>query len=154
MLACLGPPPPLLAQLVAERLYAFPPPRPRFADVSTGLRLRYLEWGASGDVVLLLHDLGESADMWVPLAARLADRGYHVLAPDLRGERLAGLEGAAGAAQGNTPSSAGSPSVVRHTPCVCLSACLPARPPACLQGTASLGAPWMGATQPRPWQRM
>ena len=86
VLACLGPPPPLLAQLVAERLSAFPPPRPRFLDISTGLRLRYLEWGTSGDVVLLLHDLGESADIWVPLAARLADRGYRVLAPDLRGE--------------------------------------------------------------------
>jgi hypothetical protein len=86
VLACLGPPPPLLAQLVAERLSALPAPRPRFLNVSTGLRLRYLEWGTSGDVVLLLHDLGESADIWVPLAARLADRGYHVLAPDLRGE--------------------------------------------------------------------
>lgn len=86
VLACLGPPPPLLSQLLAERLSAFPPPRPRFADVSTGLRLRYLEWGSGGDVVLLLHDLGESADIWLPLAARLADRGYRVLAPDMRGE--------------------------------------------------------------------
>lgn len=53
-----------------------------------GLRLRYLESGPSGssEVVLLLHDIGEAADNWRRVAAMLADRGYRVLAPDLRGE--------------------------------------------------------------------
>ena len=54
---------------------------------TTGLRLRYLEWGSGGrDVVLLLHDCGEAADIWRPIGPRLADRGYRVIAPDLRGE--------------------------------------------------------------------
>ncbi|KAL4434201.1 hypothetical protein ABPG75_000642 [Micractinium tetrahymenae] len=85
-------PPPLLSQLVAEELAARPPAKARFVDVSTGLRLRYLEWGPSGssEVVLLLHDLGEAADIWRHVGARLADRGYRVLAPDLRGHGESG----------------------------------------------------------------
>lgn len=60
------------------------PPAPPSA---AGLRLRYLEWGPSGssEVVLLLHDLGEAADIWRRIGARLAQRGYRVLAVDLRG---------------------------------------------------------------------
>lgn len=54
---------------------------------AAGLRLRYLEWGSGGrDVVLLLHDCGEAADVWRTIGPRLADRGYRVIAPDLRGE--------------------------------------------------------------------
>ena len=51
------------------------------------MRLRYLEWGPSGgvEVVLLLHDLGESADIWRRLGPRLGDRGYRTIALDLRG---------------------------------------------------------------------
>ena len=59
---------------------------------SAGLRLRYLECcsgsggGGGGDVVLLLHDAGEAAEVWLPtVAPRLAQRGYRVLALDLRG---------------------------------------------------------------------
>ncbi|KAI7841515.1 hypothetical protein COHA_004907 [Chlorella ohadii] len=55
------------------------------------LRLRYLEWGSGGrDVVLLLHDCGEAADIWRPIGPRLADRGYRVIAPDLRGHGESG----------------------------------------------------------------
>lgn len=52
-----------------------------------GLRLRYLEWGPSGggDVVLLLHDIGEAADIWRHVGASLAQRGYRAIALDLRG---------------------------------------------------------------------
>ena len=51
-----------------------------------GMRLRYLEQGQGSEVVLLLHDLAESSLVWEPLAAFLDDMGYHVLAPDLRGD--------------------------------------------------------------------
>ncbi len=69
---------------VALQLLCTPTP-PTFS--TPGLRLRYLEWGSGGrDVVLLLHDCGEAADIWRPIGPRLADRGYRVIAPDLRGE--------------------------------------------------------------------
>lgn len=52
----------------------------------TGMRLRYLEWNSGGeDAVLLLHDIGECTDVWGPLAERLRQRGYRVIALDLRG---------------------------------------------------------------------
>jgi pimeloyl-ACP methyl ester carboxylesterase len=64
-----------------------PAGKPRFVDVTTGMRLRYLEWpgGGGADVVLLLHGIAECADVWEEVAAHLADRGYRVLALDLRG---------------------------------------------------------------------
>ncbi|PRW58774.1 alpha beta hydrolase [Chlorella sorokiniana] len=84
-------PAPLLTQLVAEHLDSLPPARVRFVDASTGLRLRYLEWGSgSKDVVLLLHDCGEAAEVWRPIGPRLDDRGYRVIAPDLRGHGESG----------------------------------------------------------------
>ena len=67
------------------------PPRP------AGMRLRYFEWNAGGeDTVLLLHDLAEAAEAWAPVAEGLRQRGYRVLAPDLRGGWLGALAGAAG----------------------------------------------------------
>lgn len=36
-------------------------------------------------VVILLHDLGGNGDQWKPLIPVLVDKGYAVLAPDLRG---------------------------------------------------------------------
>lgn len=50
-----------------------------------GMRLRYSEWGKGPEVVLLLHDVGESGSIWCPVALRLAELGYHVFALDLRG---------------------------------------------------------------------
>lgn len=50
-----------------------------------GLGISYLEWGAeSAPALVLLHDLGESADAWRSVAPALA-AGFRVVAPDLRG---------------------------------------------------------------------
>lgn len=50
-----------------------------------GLRLHYLDWGnPSMRPLVLLHDLGQSADAWQPVAPILAER-FHVLAVDMRG---------------------------------------------------------------------
>ncbi|EFN57589.1 hypothetical protein CHLNCDRAFT_51155 [Chlorella variabilis] len=76
-----------------------PPPRPSCLSMPrhhptpgspAGLRLRYLEWGSGGEVVLLLHDLGEAADIWAPIGRRLGERGYHAFALDLRGHGESG----------------------------------------------------------------
>ena len=56
-----------------------------------GMRLRYLHWGDAGneEVVLLLHDVGEAAEVWSAVAEQLADEGYRVFALDLRGKTTA-----------------------------------------------------------------
>lgn len=53
-----------------------------------GMRLKYTEWGDGQDTLLLLHDVAESAAVWAPVALRLADRGFHVIAFDLRGAQM------------------------------------------------------------------
>lgn len=64
-------------------------PRPRYASLSTGMRVCYLEWGTGGEeIVILLHDAGSSARIWAPVASRLAVSGFRVIAPDLRGQRV------------------------------------------------------------------
>lgn len=50
-----------------------------------GMRLRYAEWGDGEYTLLLLHDVAEAAAVWAPVAQRLADRGFRVVAYDLRG---------------------------------------------------------------------
>ncbi len=51
-----------------------------------GLALSYLRWGADGDPdALLLHGGGLDATDWQLVAPRLAEAGYRVTAPDLRG---------------------------------------------------------------------
>ena len=50
-----------------------------------GMRLRYVEWGDAPDTLLLLHDVAESAPIWAHVAERLAERGFRVVAFDLRG---------------------------------------------------------------------
>ena len=50
-----------------------------------GIRLRYLEWQGGEDVILLLHDVAEAADVWGVTAEKLQERGYQVFALDLRG---------------------------------------------------------------------
>jgi pimeloyl-ACP methyl ester carboxylesterase len=53
---------------------------------TNGLRLRVVEAGEAGaPVVLLLHGFPETSHSWRHQLAPLADAGYHVLAPDLRG---------------------------------------------------------------------
>ncbi len=55
-----------------------------FAAVG-GLRIHYRSWGNRRALpLLLLHDLGETADQWLPLAAVLGAE-FRVVAPDLRG---------------------------------------------------------------------
>ncbi len=59
-------------------------PISRFAYVG-GLRLHYVAWGPTrGTPLLLLHDLGETAEQWLPFAAALGQE-FRVVAPDLRG---------------------------------------------------------------------
>eukprot|EP00216_Chloropicon_sp_CCMP2111_P000436 CAMPEP_0198246304 /NCGR_PEP_ID=MMETSP1446-20131203/45903_1 /TAXON_ID=1461542 ORGANISM="Unidentified sp, Strain CCMP2111" /NCGR_SAMPLE_ID=MMETSP1446 /ASSEMBLY_ACC=CAM_ASM_001112 /LENGTH=476 /DNA_ID=CAMNT_0043930623 /DNA_START=100 /DNA_END=1530 /DNA_ORIENTATION=- len=64
-----------------------PVPSSKFVEVSSGMRMRYLEWGPSSskEVVIFLHGLGESSEAWVSLAHKLGSHGYLILAPDLRG---------------------------------------------------------------------
>ena len=50
-----------------------------------GMRLRYAEWGDGEDTLLLQHDVAEAAAVWAPVAQRLAERGFRVVAYDLRG---------------------------------------------------------------------
>jgi pimeloyl-ACP methyl ester carboxylesterase/acyl carrier protein len=51
-----------------------------------GARLCICEWGPEqGPIVLCLHGILEHGGAWELVAARLAGRGFHVIAPDLRG---------------------------------------------------------------------
>ena len=62
--------------------------RSRFVANVNGLRMHVLEAGSKGGAragVLLLHGFPEIAYSWRRLMPVLADAGYHVLAPDLRG---------------------------------------------------------------------
>ncbi|KAL4860110.1 2-(acetamidomethylene)succinate hydrolase [Chlorella vulgaris] len=97
VLAGVGVPQP--SHLVDDHLARSPHTRPRFVDVSTGLRLRFLEWGTGSEVVLLLHDIGEAADIWEPIGRCLGQRGFHTFALDLRGHGESGrsLDGRYGA---------------------------------------------------------
>jgi pimeloyl-ACP methyl ester carboxylesterase len=59
--------------------------RARQMAVSGGTQ--YVRVGGSGPAVLLLHGFGDTGDMWLPLAERLA-RDHTVIVPDLRGMGL------------------------------------------------------------------
>ncbi|MDP9180773.1 MAG: alpha/beta hydrolase [Chloroflexota bacterium] len=53
---------------------------------ANGLRLNYLTWGeANARPIVLNHATGFLARLWEPVAVRLADAGYRVLAYDARG---------------------------------------------------------------------
>jgi pimeloyl-ACP methyl ester carboxylesterase len=62
-------------------------PESRYLDLSTGVRAHYLTWTAAGErgPIVLSHATGFLAALWGPVAVRLADAGYTVLAPDARG---------------------------------------------------------------------
>lgn len=63
-------------------------PRPRHVTVSTGMRLCYTEWSRGGEETLvLLHDAGSASGAWAAVAGKLAQRGFRVIAPDMRGGR-------------------------------------------------------------------
>lgn len=81
-----------LVALIAFTLLATPAgaaePASRFADLSNGIRLHYLQSGpapaAGGKAIVLLHGYTQTSHMWLPLMAALpAD--VTVIAPDLRG---------------------------------------------------------------------
>ena len=55
-----------------------------FADVGTGVRLHYVEAG-EGPLVVLLHGFPEFWWSWRHQIPALADAGFRVVAPDLRG---------------------------------------------------------------------
>lgn len=60
------------------------------ADVN-GIRLRYVDWGeraAARGSVVLVHGITSSHKAWAALGPALAARGWHVIAPDLRGRGL------------------------------------------------------------------
>ena len=62
--------------------------RARFVDNVNGLRVHVLETGyetPNRRVLLLLHGFPELAYSWRKVMVPLAEAGYHVLAPDLRG---------------------------------------------------------------------
>jgi len=60
--------------------------RSRFVSDVNGLRMHLLEAGAPGrPCVLLLHGFPELAYSWRKIMPRLADAGFHVIAPDQRG---------------------------------------------------------------------
>ena len=58
----------------------------QFTDLPTGIRCRSLAWPHAGnDVIILLHGIGETADIWTEIGSKLCERGYTVFALDLRG---------------------------------------------------------------------
>ena len=60
--------------------------RSRFLDDVNGLRVHVLEAGqAANPCVLLLHGFPELAYSWRNVVPGLADAGFHVVAPDMRG---------------------------------------------------------------------
>ena len=62
--------------------------RSRFVPDINGLRVHILEAGFETDgrpCVLLLHGFPELAYSWRKVMPALADAGFHVVAPDLRG---------------------------------------------------------------------
>lgn len=65
---------------------SIPPRRPisQFADVN-GVKLQYLDWGGTGEVLMFLTSLGGTAGDFQPLAVRLTDQ-FHVLGLTRRGQ--------------------------------------------------------------------
>jgi pimeloyl-ACP methyl ester carboxylesterase len=59
----------------------------RASDVATNGTTIHVRSGGAGPAVVLLHGYGETADMWMPMAADLAS-DHTVVVPDLRGMGL------------------------------------------------------------------
>lgn len=59
----------------------------RREDIPTGDAALHVRIGGQGPGVVLLHGFGDTGDMWLPLAARLA-ADHTVVVPDLRGMGL------------------------------------------------------------------
>src|SRR5258706_7009009 len=63
--------------------FTAPAPTAGFA-VSHGVRLRYLDWGGSGEAIVFVTGLGFTAEIFGDLAAKLT-RKHRVIAVDRRG---------------------------------------------------------------------
>jgi hypothetical protein len=116
-----------------------------------GLRLRFLEWGSGSEVVLLLHDIGEAADIWEPIGRCMGQRGFHTFALDLRGEHLSSSILPHDFRSYHTPPatcfSQAHPQVISHHCYTAINRCQS-------QATASQAALWMGGMVPTCWQKM
>jgi pimeloyl-ACP methyl ester carboxylesterase len=61
-------------------------PASRKVQLGTGLSYHLLEWDGGGDhTVILLHGFLDNAWGWQPVVEAGLERGFHVVAPDLRG---------------------------------------------------------------------
>jgi acyl transferase domain-containing protein/pimeloyl-ACP methyl ester carboxylesterase/aryl carrier-like protein len=61
-------------------------PRESYLETVRGLRLCLCHWGNEGDpLILLLHGILEQGAAWMEVAPIMAEQGFHVVAPDLRG---------------------------------------------------------------------
>jgi pimeloyl-ACP methyl ester carboxylesterase len=49
------------------------------------MKLHVREWGSGDRVAVLVHGITSDSRSWTRVGPALAERGYHVLAPDLRG---------------------------------------------------------------------
>lgn len=54
------------------------------------MKLNVRSWGSGDKVALLIHGLFSDSRCWYRLGPVLADQGYHVIAPDLRGHGQSG----------------------------------------------------------------
>jgi pimeloyl-ACP methyl ester carboxylesterase len=66
--------------------------RSHFVEIDS-IRLHYLQWGPDGHRIVLLHGNSHCGGVWAPLAERLSDSGFSVIAPDLRGHGLSSKPG-------------------------------------------------------------
>ena len=66
-------------------------PKPiTYAIDAAGLITRVVQWGLDGPIVLFLHGLGSSADIWNEVAPGIAANGYRCVAVDSPGHGLSG----------------------------------------------------------------
>jgi len=61
----------------------------QFVDLSTGIKMAYVEMGdPNGEVIILQHGMTDNSRSWSFAAPFFAKAGYHVYLPDLRGMGL------------------------------------------------------------------
>jgi pimeloyl-ACP methyl ester carboxylesterase len=79
----------LVTSLIAVAAFAIEPFPSSFhtQEIKTNGTTLHVRIGGQGPAVVMLHGFGDTGDMWVPLAARLA-KDHSVIIPDLRGMGL------------------------------------------------------------------
>src|SRR5262245_56875269 len=70
--------------LAAQPPAAVPSPPDQVVSIN-GVRLQYVDWGGSGDAVLLLPGLGDDVHRFDPFAPRFTD-AFHVVGFSRRGQ--------------------------------------------------------------------